>query len=193
MASVFDKIRDAQGGEEKTESWWRQAGPAAMRQAFSTTNKEEIITREKQAGNGVRYTPGLGQIILFEYDAKATKDKLPYYDQLPVALVLQVKPDYFYAANLHYVTPKKRLKTISALTTNKIDVPRKCIHKYKRNDVVNRLYIQIDEKDWDSAMYLPIERFVHFNGTQEVPVSSKKVWVKYDELAKFRFRTKRKV
>ena len=80
-------------------------------------------------------------------------------------------------ANLHYVSPKKRLKTLDALLKGKIDVPRKVIHKYKREDVENGLYIEIAETDWDSAIYMPLERFVKFQGNIELPVSSKSVWI----------------
>ena len=134
-----------------------------MRSTISETNKQEIIQRERSNtddGNGVRYTPRQGTLILFEYDAKTTKEKLQYYDRMPLCVVLDVNVDEMVAANLHYVSPKKRLKTIEQLSKGKIDVPRRVIHKYKRSDVQNRLYIEIAESDWDSAMYLPLEQFV---------------------------------
>ena len=112
---------------------------------------------------------------------------------MPLCVVLDVKVDEMVAANLHYVSPKKRLKTIEQLSKGKIDVPRRVIHKYKRSDVQNRLYIEIAESDWDSAVYLPLEQFVSAVGAIEVPVTAKKVWLKYDLLTKYRFRAKRKV
>ena len=196
MESVFEKLETAQGGEKKTPSWWRNAAKAAMRSTISETNKQEIIQRERSNtddGNGVRYTPRQGTLILFEYDAKTTKEKLQYYDRMPLCVVLDVNVDEMVAANLHYVTSKKRLKTIEQLSKGKIDVPRRVIHKYKRSDVQNRLYIEIAESDWDSAMYLPLEQFVSAVGAIEVPVTAKKVWLKYDLLTKYRFRAKRKV
>ena len=42
-------------------------------------------------------------------------------------------------------------------------------------------------------MYLPLEQFVSAVGAIEVPVTAKKVWLKYDMLTKYRFRAKRKV
>ena len=196
MESVFEKLETAQGGGKKTPSWWRNAAKVAMRSTISETNKQEIIQRERSNtddGNGVRYTPRQGTLILFEYDAKTTKEKLQYYDRMPLCVVLDVNVDEMVAANLHYVSPKKRLKTIEQLSKGKIDVPRRVIHKYKRSDVQNVLYIEIAESDWDSAMYLPLEQFVSAVGAIEVPVTAKKVWLKYDLLTKYRFRAKRKV
>ena len=120
-------------------------------------------------------------------------EKLKYYDRMPLCVVLDVTVEEMVAANLHYVSPKKRVKTIEQLSKGKIDVPRRVIHKYKRSDVQNRLYIEIAESDWDSAMYLPLEQFVSAVGAIEVPVTAKKVWLKYDLLTKYRFRAKRKV
>ena len=107
-----------------------------MRSTISETNKQEIIQRERSNtddGNG-RYTPRQGTLILFEYDAKTTKEKLQYYDRMPLCVVLDVNVDEMVAANLHYVT-KEAIKTIEQLSKGKIDVPRRVIHKYKRSDV----------------------------------------------------------
>ena len=144
MESVFEKLESAQDGQDRSLSWWKKAASIAMRSSFAETNKDNIIER--------------------------TKDRLPFYDQLPVGLVLNRTDHHFHLANLHYVSPKKRLKTIGALSEGKIDVPRKVIHKYKREDVKNRLYIEIAETDWDSAIYMPIERFVSSIGSLEIPV-----------------------
>ena len=196
MDSVFEKLEAAQDGQDRSEAWWTKAASVALRSTYSDTSKDQIIAREQantDDANGVRYTPRVGHMVLFEYDAKATKERLPFYDQLPVGVVLSRKKDYFFLANLHYISPKKRLKTIDALLKGKIDVPRKVIHKYKRKDVTGGLYIEIAETDWDSAIYMPIERFVKARGNIELPVSSKSVWFKNDPQAKFRFRAKRKI
>ncbi len=196
MDSVFEKLEEAQDGQDRSEAWWTKAASVALRSAYSDTTKDQIIAREQSNtddGNGVRYTPRVGTMVLFEYDAKATKQYLPFYDQLPVGVVLSKKQDHFYMANLHYVSPKKRLKTIDALLKGKIDVPRKVIHKYKRKDVTGGLFIEIAETDWDSAIYMPIERFVKSRGNLETPYPSTSVWLKNDPATKFRFRAKRKI
>lgn len=197
MESVFEKLEKAQDGKDRSDSWWRQASKVAMRSALADGTKESVITNERRNlddKNKVLFTPRTGTLVLFEYDAATTKQKVPYYDQLPMVLVLRVNQDHFFGANLHYISPKKRLKTIEALLKNKIDVPRQIIHKYKKSDVKNgSLFIEIDENDWDSAIYLPLEQFVSAVGKIEIPVASKKVWFKYDPLAKYRFKAKRKI
>ena len=81
MDSVFDNLETAQAGEDQTDSWWKKAAQVAMRSSFSETTKDQIIAREQSNtddANGVRYTPRVGTMVLFEYDAKATKQRLPY-------------------------------------------------------------------------------------------------------------------
>tara|TARA_Y100000361_G_scaffold84991_1_gene75387 strand:- start:13537 stop:14130 length:594 start_codon:yes stop_codon:yes gene_type:complete len=196
LDSVFEKLEAAQDGQDRSPAWWKKAGKIAVRSTISEATKEEIIQREKSNTddpNGVRMKPRTGTLVLFEYDAKTTKQSMKYYDRLPLLLVLDVKQQHFIGANLHYISPKKRLKTIEALLNGKIDVPRKVIHKYKRSDVEGSLFIEIAESDWDSAMYMPIEQFVSAIGKIEIPVPSLKVWVEYDPQTKYRFRAKRKI
>lgn len=197
MESVFEKLEKAQAGEDRSPAWWRQAGKVAMRSALADGTKDAIVTNEivnRDDDNEVSFTPKIGQLMMFEYNARVSKQVLPFYDQLPVVLVLQVKQDHFWAANLHYISPKKRLKTIEALLKGKIDVPRKIIHKYLKSDVKNGgLFIQIAESDWDSAIYLPTEQFVSAVGKIEIPFPANKVWHKYDPVSKYRFKAKRKV
>ena len=122
MESVFEKLEAAQGGEKKTPSWWRNAAKVAMRSTISETNKQEIIQRERSNtddGNGVRYTPRQGTLILFEYDAKTTKEKLQYYDRMPLCVVLDVNVDEMVAANLHYVSFKEAIKNYRATIQGK--------------------------------------------------------------------------
>ena len=115
MESVFEKLEKAQAGEDRSPAWWRQAGKVAMRSALADGTKDAIVTNEivnRDDDNEVKFTPKIGQLMMFEYNARVSKQVLPFYDQLTVVLVLQVKQDHFWAANLHYISPKKRLKTI---------------------------------------------------------------------------------
>lgn len=197
MESVFEKLEKAQAGKDRSPAWWRQAGKVAMRSALADGAKDAIITNEtvnRDDDNEVSFYPKRGKLMMFEYNARVSKQVLPYYDQLPLTLVLEVKTDHFWGANLHYISPKKRLKTIEALLKGKIDIPRKIIHKYLKRDVKNGgLFVDIAESDWDSAIYLPTEQFVAAVGKIEIPYQSKKVWNHYDPLTKYRFKAKRKV
>lgn len=51
----------------------------------------------------------LGYPVLFVYDAKF-KNKLPYWDSLPLSIVLARYPDGFLGINLHYIIWTRRLQ-----------------------------------------------------------------------------------
>lgn len=56
----------------------------------------------------------LGYPVLFKYDAK-WKDTLPYWDSLPLPIVLHKYPDGFLGLSLHYVPWAKRLQLADRL------------------------------------------------------------------------------
>jgi hypothetical protein len=56
----------------------------------------------------------LGNPVLFKYSAKTARD-LPYWDALPLAIVLAKYPDGFLGLSLHYVPWAKRLQLADRL------------------------------------------------------------------------------
>jgi hypothetical protein len=92
-----------------------------------------------------------------------------------LAYVLHATPEYFIAANLHYIHPKKRILVIQKLHEGRIDIPRICIHKYIL-DHVDGFLLDLASAEWETAIALPIEHFVKNVGATTMPYKSSDVW-----------------
>ena len=116
-----------------------------------------------------------GQMFTYVYDAK-TKKKLPYWDETPLIVVLDITKDGWYGANLHYLPPKLRAvllyeiqsknktmsQIVSALTSNKYTLP--CLKKYLSKQVKSKP-VMIPKEEWEIAIQMPFENFVKASNT----------------------------
>jgi hypothetical protein len=176
--SPFETIRLNAGGQEKSYQWYRQQVLNLGKMASST-------------GQVLRDTPMVttimpGEMYLFMYDPKF-KNKLPYYDRLPLVLPFRKVPGGFYGINLHYLPYLMRFRILDiltqyAITTNEdtrvklswklLDAtsrlrPAKFAVKHYLNDHVKSRFYKINYKDWVTASQLPVEKFV---GAQKTAV-----------------------
>lgn len=160
--TLFDKLKQSAGGSKKSSAW------------FQRTIKEYASEYKVEKGdiqeNVLLKDPLVGYLYMFEYKAKMRY--LPYYDKFPLAYVIKDTAEYFWAANLHYVEPKKRLKIVTDLAKNKISIPKKCVNKYLK-DHVQSYYLKLSEKEWDTSIFIPVENFVNY---RQVPYDSELVW-----------------
>lgn len=129
----------------------------------------------------------IGRMVMFSYDAKH-KDTLPYWDALPLVLIIDYKKDGFTGLNLHYVPPLVRRSIIQALKGNlnwepvisesltrreksKIamsynilksasgfHIMAPCFKRYLFSQVRSN-FMYIDPLEWEKAVMLPTERF----------------------------------
>ena len=113
---------------------------------------------------------------MFFYDPK-TKDKLPYYDKFPLAIVVDKAEGGFYGLNLHYLPPTLRAKFLDGLLDNlsdkryddntKIAVSyqylkkassmkyfKPCFKHYLTNHVRSRFAV-VPAPEWEIATFLP--------------------------------------
>lgn len=121
-----------------------------------------------------------GRMFLFAYDAKH-KDTLPYFDRFPLIFPFKVMSDGFLGINMHYLPPIFRARLMDSLydtlNNNKMDNTTKlkisydilngaskfkyfkpCIKHYLNSQVDSRL-VYIDPKEWDFALFLPLQKF----------------------------------
>ena len=136
------------------------------------------IVRDKDSE--IVKNPKLGDMIMFLYQAK-TKDKLPYWDRFPLVVLIDKYPDCYLGLNLHYLPPKQRailLKRLMDLTNNtklnsttrmmratynllrgaaKYKLFKPCVKRYLAGNM-GRM-IRVKPEDWQTAIYLPVERF----------------------------------
>lgn len=124
---------------------------------------------------------------MFSYDAKH-KATLPYWDALPLVIVVDFKPDGFTGLNLHYVPPLVRKSILQALRNNlnwepivsdfltkseknkialnygilsrlsQFRVMKPCFKRYLFSHVRSN-FMYIDPIEWERAVMLPTEKF----------------------------------
>lgn len=122
----------------------------------------------------------IGKMYMFYYDPKY-KDELPYWDKFPVIFPFAVDKTGFYGLNMHYLPHTLRAKLMDALyefindeeknrstflklsysvllqaSTNPYFKP--CVKRYL-HDHVRSDFVKVEAKDWDIALFLPLERF----------------------------------
>ena len=163
--TLFEKVQKKTGGEKKTYTWYRNAVRTETLVYNKTPERlirDEIQDRmgpeEQQDANEIRRYTVSGHMYLFEYDAKFAK-KLPYYDTFPLVYVIKATRTEFWGANLHYLSPKKRVWCVKRLMDGRVDIPRVCFHKYLLSNVQGYL-LDLAAEEWTTAILLPIENFV---------------------------------
>jgi hypothetical protein len=183
--TIFDKVTSATNGEKKSLSWYKNT----VRSLSSEYKKEpdKIIKEERRDKNDpeeyedeniLRKKVVQGHLYFFEYEAKMKW--LPYYDKFPLVYVIGTIGDAFYGANLHYLSPKKRVKVINKLKQGMIDLPRNIIHKYIIGHA-RSLYLDLASEEWETSILLPIEDFVTTKGTGKIPYDRELVWAETDK------------
>ena len=178
VAYVFDKIlsdgvRAGQlpGRTQTARDWFRDT-------AKNTSTTPESIMR----GDKTRYTNRtmLGKMYMFFYDPKHKKT-LKTYDTFPLIFPISRLSDGFVGMNFHYLGLKERAVLMDALyeltNNNKFDDKTKLrltfemlnksakykyfkptVHRYLSAHVRSR-FLEIASAEWDTALFLPVERF----------------------------------
>jgi len=183
--TLFERVTAATKGEKKSLSWYRNAVKAEA--SRYNKNLEKYILDEKndrggfareQDKNELRTHVVEGHLYMFEYKAKMRW--LPYYDRNPLVYVIKSNLNEFWGANLHYLSPKKRILATQKLVKGRIDIPKKCFHKYI-HDHVDGLYLDLALVEWDTAILLPTEDFVKNMNGMLFPIDKQTVWEETDE------------
>jgi len=184
--TLFERITAKTGGKKQSLSWYRAAVKSEASKykkdlnRFIRDEKRDSVGKEKeQDENFIRHYVKQGHLYMFEYKAKMKW--LPYYDANPLVYVLKTSGnDYFYGANLHYLSPKKRILVVQKLMKGIIDMPKVCIHKYI-NAHVEGLFLDLASVEWDTAILLPVEEFVKDVQGHKFPYDHELVWAETNE------------
>ena len=130
-----------------------------------------------------------GFFYFYLYDPK-WKVELPYYDMFPFTLVLESHADRFLGLNFHYLDYYNRARLFDLLypfregrparpnvrdirmrlrlsydllkLSSKYDAFRPCLKEYLIGHVQTPL-MKVGAKEWDLALFLPVESFVKEN------------------------------
>ena len=162
--TLFEKVTQLTGGQKQSFNWYKNAVKKSAMDYKKDPSKiirdEKIDSRgneEETDENILRRYAVSGHLYMFEYKAKTKW--LPYYDTFPLVYVMKASPDEFWGVNLHYMAPKKRIMVIKKLMEGRIDVPKRCFHKYLTSQV-DGMMLDLAAAEWDTAILLPIENFV---------------------------------
>jgi len=175
---------------------------ADARNWFSTqtTNIRKIEPRTivQKSNDALTNKILIGRMYLFIYDA-ATKDKLPYFDRFPLIFPYKIVPGGFFGINMHYLPYLLRAKLMDALynviNNDKMDITTKlrftyntlsgaarfkyfkpCVKHYLNIQIKSR-FLYVDPKQWETALFLPLERFVGATKLQVWKDSKRKIGV----------------
>jgi len=123
----------------------------------------------------------IGKMYFFAYDP-LTKKTMPYYDRFPLVIPIEQYADGFLGMNLHYVPPTYRAKLLDKMmdtmsnkrfdertkfrinyemlnASTKFAIFKPCVKRYLYKQMRSR-FIRIDANEWDTAIFLPVEKFV---------------------------------
>lgn len=123
----------------------------------------------------------VGRMYLFMYDPKL-KEELPYYDRFPLIFPFRRVNGGFYGINLHYLphmmraklmdnlyslannkanddTTKLRLSYQLLASASKFRYFEPCVKHYLNSHVKSR-FLWVPAEQWETALFLPLERFV---------------------------------
>ena len=175
--TIFEEIQENTRGVKQSRAWYReQLAQVTSRNLIVDEQSDEVGDELIRDSNRVTSLPRLFNLHFYEYKAR-TRRNLPYYDKFPLAFVLDVNYDSFFAVNLHYYYPEERMSIAASLAENRIPRFAKGAHKYLLSEVRSP-YLNLAEQEWQTICLLPVEQFVRDLGGVEIPISSEKVWSK---------------
>jgi len=161
-------------GTEEARDWFRDRA-----QQVRSVNPNRELRNTSQLYNKL-VTTDIGRMYMFSYDPKH-KETLPYYDRFPLIFVLDKYKDGFLGMNMHYLPLMYRARLMDKLydierddrlrdskklrltysflnSAAKYNYFRPTVKRYLSNHLRSRL-LYIPYEDWDTALFLPTERF----------------------------------
>jgi hypothetical protein len=142
----------------------------------------------------------LGNLYFFAYNPKYA-DTLPYYDIFPLVLILKKMPEGFLGINFHYLPPILRAGLLDALMPlavqddedegiERIKITNKtydmlassrrfraflpCMKHYLYEHMGTRP-LKVFPNEWESSLFLPVERFQKQNKSAVYKESVRKI------------------
>ena len=172
-----DFISSIKAKSRQAMDWFKSIVKKTRAAAFPASTGRSELTGDRNIG--VTGRPTIGQMYLFQYDAKF-KDILPYWDVWPLIFPFDYATDGFYGINLHYLPPTDRINLMlrlikSAGAARKMDEnyrlklsyqiitsfkpARPCIKRYLFSHVQGAGFYGIGGNDWSYAASLPLHKF----------------------------------
>tara|TARA_B100000900_G_scaffold397985_1_gene398901 strand:+ start:187 stop:774 length:588 start_codon:yes stop_codon:yes gene_type:complete len=152
---------------KESREWFRKKASN-----LRSINREDLM-KEEPLKTGARQI--VGSMQMFFYDPK-TKDKLPYFDRFPLAIIVGPAKGGFYGLNIHYLPPVLRAKFLDALMdisdkkitdNSKFDLTYKTLKnaskmkyfepcfKHYLTEHVKSKFAKVPAPEWEIATFLP--------------------------------------
>jgi len=189
VAYIYQKLLDEGVKAGQTPARTRSARNWFRNLARQTTGIQPNTIIKTAPKIQLTRVPQVGFMYHFFYDPK-TKDDLPYYDRFPLVFPFKrgfvrqraIESGSFLGINLHYLPPQLRARLMDGLYTISTDKTfdentrirlsynilnkaskfrffKPCVKKYLVSHVRSR-FVKINADQWDTALFLPTERFV---------------------------------
>jgi hypothetical protein len=189
VAYIYQKLLDEGVRAGQTPAKTRSARNWFRNLARQTTGVQPNSILKTAPKVQLTRVPQVGFMYHFFYDPKL-KEELPYYDRFPLIFPFKrgftrqraIQEGSFLGINLHYLPPQLRARLMDALYTISIDKKfdentririsyeilnkaskfrffKPCVKRYLVNRVRSR-FVKINADQWDTALFLPTERFV---------------------------------
>lgn len=174
FTDMLEKATDPTNATNNANLWLREQAQSIN----SVSNPKQLLT--KQTDRMVTAVT-VGRMYLFMYDPKM-KDELPYYDRFPLIFPFRRVQGGFYGINMHYLPHMMRAKLMDSLyalannknydDTTKLRLSYQLLHsaskyrffepcvKHYLNSQVRTRFLWVPADQWETALFLPLERFV---------------------------------
>jgi len=162
----------------KSKNWFRSKAESINRGSLSVVTTID----EREHVSGIRSLREIGKLFLFNYNPK-TKESLPYYDTFPIVFPFNITKTGFLGLNLHYLPPPYRAvlmdnlyvlantndfakdsTRLAKLTYNYLNSQKNlkyfapCVKSYLNSHIRSKIAF-IPAKEWELALFLPLQRF----------------------------------
>jgi len=174
FTDMLEKATDPTHATNNANLWLREQAQSVR----NVNNPKQLLT--KQTDRMVTAVT-IGRMYLFMYDPKM-KEELPYYDRFPLIFPFKRVQGGFYGINLHYLPHMMRAKLMDSLyilannknydDTTKLRLSYQLLHsaskfryfepcvKHYLNSQVRTRFLWVPADQWETALFLPLERFV---------------------------------
>lgn len=173
FTQILNEAPDVSVRTDNATTWLRE-------QAKGVRNVSNVKALVSQQSDRLVSQLTVGRMYMFAYDPK-TKDDLPYYDKFPLIFPFRRVQGGFYGINMHYLPHMLRARLMDNLytlanNTNKDDTTKlrlsyqlldsaakfryfkPCVKHYLNSQVKSR-FLWIPANQWETALFLPLERF----------------------------------
>jgi len=173
FTQILNEAPDVSKRTDNANMWLRE-------QALGVRNVSNVKALVSQQSDRLVSQLTVGRMYMFAYDPK-TKDDLPYYDKFPLIFPFRRVQGGFYGINMHYLPHVLRARLMDNLytlanNTNKDDTTKlrlsyqlldsaakfryfkPCVKHYLNSQVKSR-FLWIPANQWETALFLPLERF----------------------------------